>query len=268
VQISGPHGIRRIELSMSKTQLTKQVRMLSARKIHGVAVDNLILGSIPDKEFALVEPHIEMRELPVQTILSDPQSRFDTEYFLNSGLASFVVPTSDGKTVEVAVAGRGGFAGAPILFSLKKSLLRVVIQVSGTACVIKSGPLEKVLASTPVLRMKMGRYALFLGMQAAQTAACNRLHSVQPRLARWLLMTQERVGSEFAMTQDYLAQILGSARVSVSQAANALRREGAIDYSRGMVRIQDRRELEEMSCECYASIRECHDELAGRLPSA
>jgi CRP-like cAMP-binding protein len=250
-----------------KTQLT-QVRSPSARKVEGVAVRNLILGSIPDREFALVQRHIQVRELPVQTILSDPNASLDTAYFLNSGLASFVVPTTDGKTVAVAVAGRGGFTGAPILFGLKKSLLRIVIEVSGTAFAIKSAPLTEILAAAPALRMKMGRYSLFLGMQAAQTAACNRLHSVQPRLARWLLMTQDRVGSEFAMTQEYLAQTLGSARVSVSQAANSLRKEGAIAYSRGLLRILDRPGLEGISCECYATIRECHDELAGRLPVA
>src|SRR3954451_3017333 len=114
---------------MSKTQLTKQVRMPSPRKVEGVAVRNLILGSVPDREFVLLQPHIQVRELPVHTVLSDPNASLDTAYFLNSGLASFVVPTTDGKTVAVAVAGRGGFAGAPILFGLKKSLLRVVIEV-------------------------------------------------------------------------------------------------------------------------------------------
>jgi CRP-like cAMP-binding protein len=253
---------------MSKTQLTKQVRMPSPRKAEGIVVRNLILGSVPDREFALLQPHMQLRELPVHTVLSDPNASLDTAYFLNSGLASFVVPTTDGKTVAVAVAGRGGFAGAPILFGLKKSLLRIVIEVSGSAFSIKSAPLAEILPAAPVLRMKMGRYSLFLGMQAAQTAACNRLHSVQPRLARWLLMTQDRVGSEFAMTQEYLAQILGSARVSVSQAANSLRKVGAIEYSRGLLRILDRHGLEGMSCECYATIRECHDEIAGRLPIA
>jgi CRP-like cAMP-binding protein len=134
-------------------------------------------------------------------------------------------------------------------------LLRIIMQVPGDGYRIKSDDLQRLLPTAPHLFRSLGRHAFLQGMQAAQTAACNRLHNLEQRLARWLLMTQDRVGPEFAMTQEYLAQMLGTGRPSLSLTASQMQRVGAIQYTRGLMRVLDRAELEKLSCECYSVLR-------------
>ena len=133
--------------------------------------------------------------------------------------------------------------------------VRIIMQVPGDGYRIKSDDLQRLLPTAPHLFRSVGRHALLQGMQAAQTAACNRLHNLEQRLARWLLMTQDRVGPEFAMTQEYLAQMLGTGRPSLSLTASQMQRVGAIQYTRGLMRVLDRAELEKLSCECYSVLR-------------
>src|SRR5215813_4610307 len=121
--------------------------------------------------------------------------------------------------------------------------------------------LQRLLPSTPELFKKLGRHLLLQSMQTAQTAACNRLHSLQQRLARWLLMVNDRVGPEFAMTQEYLAEMLGTGRPSVSLTASQMQRVGAIQYARGLMRIVDRKVLERLSCECHSAVKAMMREL-------
>ncbi|HVO62140.1 MAG TPA: helix-turn-helix domain-containing protein [Terriglobales bacterium] len=159
------------------------------------------------------------------------------------------------------MVGKTGLVGMPLAFGVKKSNLRIAMQFAGTGHRIKADDLQRILPTTPHLQNLMCRFTLLQGMQASQTAACNRLHNLEQRLARWLLMTQDRVGSEFVITQEYLAELLGTGRPSVSLAASQTQKAGAIRYSRGLMKIVNRGSLEKMSCECYATIRRYYRDL-------
>ena len=222
---------------------------------------NAILSSLPESEIKSLSPYLEFQELPLNTVLVDPDEPLRYAYFLHTGAASFVVPTSEGRSVEVGLVGKTGLVGMPLAFGVKKSNLRIAMQFAGTGHRIKADDLQRVLPTTPHLQNIMCRFTLLQGMQAAQTAACNRLHNLEQRLARWLLMTQDRLGAEFVITQEYLAELLGTGRPSVSLAASRMQKAGAIRYSRGTMKIMNRGLLEKMSCECYAALRRFNREL-------
>jgi CRP-like cAMP-binding protein len=223
----------------------------------GGPVTNRILESIPEPEFGIIRPHLEFLPLTHHYILHEPSQQLKYVYFPNSGLISLVVAMEDGKTVEAAVVGREGASGLPSAVSLMRSPLREVVQISGEGFRVKVASLRSILNSAPVLQMILSRYAVVQGIQVAQTAACNRLHDVEQRLARWLLMAQDRVGSaSLAVTHDFLATMLGTDRPSVSLAAAILQRKRNIAYTRGAVKILNRRKLENSACECYGVIQQ------------
>lgn len=222
----------------------------------GQEIQNLTLQSIPDREFALLEPHLQHVELAHHRILHEPGGRIDFAYFLNEGLASLVILTADGRSVEVAIVGKEGMVGTPLAVGLRKGPHRAIMQISGTGLRIKFEALEEALSQAPELRLILSRYVLLQGLQVAQIAACNRLHEIEQRLARWLLMCQDRVGSDqLPVTHEFLAQMLGTGRPSVSLAAGILQRAGVIENLRGVVRILERKLLEDSACECYKAIQ-------------
>ncbi|MGC1647979.1 MAG: Crp/Fnr family transcriptional regulator [Candidatus Sulfotelmatobacter sp.] len=160
------------------------------------------------------------------------------------------------------MVGNEGFTGTPAVVGLSSGPLRAVVQVTGDGFRIKVGALQNALKSTPDLQLMLNRYAVVRSMQVAQTAACNRLHEIKQRLARWLLMTQDRVDSgALPITHDFLATMLGTDRPSVSVAAGALQKKGLIEYTRGAVKIVNRKKLEDSACECYSVIRQYDGEL-------
>jgi len=173
----------------------------------------------------------------------------------------------DGKSAEVGMVGREGFVGVPLAGGLDRSPHVALVQVAAPALRIDAGALQQVLPATPYFATLLTRYALVQSMQLAQTAACNRLHNLEQRLARWLLMSQDRVSSNvLPYTQDLLAAMLGTDRPSVSVAVGELQAKGSIQHGRGRVDIIDRNRLEESSCECYRVIQEYNElesELAG-----
>ena len=224
--------------------------------VKGRPVENGILLTIPDEEYKALRPHLEFVPLEMHQVVQDPGEKIEYGFFLNSGLASLLVVTHDARSVEVGVVGKEGFVGAPLATGLRQSLQRVMIQVAAGAFRIKSEVLESVLGSAPRLQHDLNRFVLLQGLQTAQLAACNRLHEIERRLARWLLMSHDRVGADsFPITHDLLAQMLGSGRPSVTVAAGALQRAGIIEYTRGMVKILNRKALESAACECYEAIR-------------
>ena len=224
--------------------------------VSGRAIINAMLLSIPDEEFKLLRPHLEFVELAFHQSLYEPRERIEFAFFLNQGMASLVIATSDGRSVEVGIVGKEGYLGAPLAVNLHRSPYRAVVQVPGTALRVKAEVLERTLASVPELELMLNRYAQTQGMQVAQLAACNRLHEVEQRLARWLLMTQDRVGSDvLPITHDFLAQMLGTGRPTVSVAAGVLQRGGMIEYMRGTIKILERKKLEDAACECYRVIQ-------------
>jgi CRP-like cAMP-binding protein len=220
------------------------------------ARNNQILKTIPRGEFDLIAPHLEHVELPHHEILHEAGEKIEYAYFLNEGLASLVVLTSDGRSVEVAIVGREGVVGTPLAVGLHRGPYRTIMQISGNGPRIKSEILEEKMRQAPQLRLVMNRYVLVQGLQIAQIAACNRLHEIEQRLARWLLMCHDRVDSELLpVTHEFLAQMLGTGRPSVSLAAGILQKAGTIENLRGTVRIQNRKELEAAACECYHAIQ-------------
>jgi len=223
----------------------------------GKTVRNHILETIPDAEFRVIRPHLEFLALPHHCILHEPSRNLKYVHFLNAGLISLVVAMEDGKTVEAAVVGREGAAGLPSVVALMRSPLREVVQIPGEGFRVKVAPLENILHAAPNLQMALSRYAVVQGIQVAQTAACNRLHDLERRLARWLLMAQDRVAStSLFITHDFLATMLGTDRPSVSLAAGILQKKRNIEYSRGAVKILNRRKLENSACECYGVIQQ------------
>ncbi len=228
----------------------------------GKPVANKILLSIPDEEYSKIRLHLEFVELPNHATLHEPHEHQQYAYFLNRGLASIVVATRSGREVEAGVVGLEGVVGTALGVGLLRSPLRVVQQIEGDGFKIDARDLRRVLPSTPDLFMRFSRYAVLQGMQVAQTAACNRLHDISQRLARWLLMAQDRVDTgTIRITHDYLAIMLGTDRPSVSIAAGALQQMKQIKYNRGSVEILNRKKLETSACECYREIQQLNGAL-------
>jgi CRP-like cAMP-binding protein len=220
-------------------------------------VANTLLLSMPDREFDLLRPNLEFLELPHHQILHEPGQKIDFAYFLNRGMASLVILTSDGRSVEVAIVGREGLVGTPLAVGLERGPYRAIVQIAANGFRVKANILAEVLAKSPDLRVILNRYVLIQGLQVAQIAACNRLHEIEQRLARWLLMCQDRIDSELLpVTHDFLAQMLGTGRPSVSLAAGILQRSGIIENLRGAVKILDRKQLENAACECYRAMQQ------------
>jgi CRP-like cAMP-binding protein len=228
----------------------------------GKPISNKILLSIPEGEFQHVRPHLEFLPLPDHMSLHEPNRKVEFVYFPNDGMISLVIETEDGRTVEVGVVGNEGFAGAPLAVGLRSSTVREVMQIAGEGFRISATALDDILRLTPNLQRTLSRSAILLGMQIAQTAACNRLHSIEQRLARWLLVTQDRVDAGFLpITHDFLATMLGTDRPSVSLAAASLQKRRILQYTRGSVKILNRKKLEKSACECYGAIQQFNGEL-------
>ncbi len=222
----------------------------------GNAVSNIILLSLPNAEYRMLRPHLEPVKLPQHEILHEPGEKIRFTYFLNEGMASLVALSRDGRSVEVGIVGKEGMVGMPLTMGLRREIFRAIMQMSGSGLRIPSEVFQDVLPTASTLRSELNRFGLMHGMQAAQLAACNRLHDVGPRLIRWLLMCQDRMDSQsLPLTHEFLAQMLGTGRPSVSLAAGILESAGLIENLRGTVKILNRKSLEEAACECYGVIQ-------------
>jgi CRP-like cAMP-binding protein len=223
----------------------------------GKPVRNKLLLAIPDQEFRKIRSRLQFIELPHHLTLHQPHQSVRFAHFPNAGLISLVVELKDGRTVEAGLLGNEGASGMPAVLGLSRSPLREIVQIEGDAFRVRVNTLRELLPSTPVLQATLNRYAAGLAMQVAQTAACNRLHKIEERLSRWLLIAQDRLDSGIVpITHDFLATMLGTDRPSVTVAAGMLQREGIIEYTRGFVRILNRKKLESFACECYALIKQ------------
>jgi CRP-like cAMP-binding protein len=220
-----------------------------------VALSNRILQGLPRMEFNRIFPKLELLPLPLHAVLNESAKPIEHGYFMNDGLAPILTVLDRGKVGEVGLTGAEGFVGLPLLAGLKSSAARVIVQVQGSAYCITAKEIRSLLDHCPVLARRLQRYAQEAGVQSAQIATCNRLHDANQRLARWLLMSQDRLGGDLVrLTQEFLAHMLGMRRASVNAAAGYLQKVGLIKYARGVVRIEDRRGLEAATCECYAAI--------------
>jgi len=228
----------------------------------GKPVSNKILLAIPDGEFPFLRAHLEYVDLPSHLVLHEPNESLHFVYFPNEGLLSLVVVMESGETVEVGIVGKEGIAGIPSAVGLRRNPLREVVQIAGDGFRIKVDVLQGSLRASPQLQMMISRYIVLHTLQVSQTAACNRLHTAEQRLSRWLLMTQDRVNLEvLAITHDFLATMLGTDRPTISLTAGILQKKKIIDYPRGEVKILNRKKLEGAACECYGIIQQLNGEL-------
>jgi CRP-like cAMP-binding protein len=223
----------------------------------GKAVRSKPLLAVPDEEFHAIRPHLQFADFPHHLVLHEPHRPVKFAHFPNEGLISLVVELKDGKTVEAGLVGNEGATGMPAILGLRRSPLREIVQIAGNGFRVRVGALKELLPSTPKLQATLSCYAAGLAIQVAQTAACNRLHKIEERLARWLLLAQDRLDSgKVPITHDFLATMLGTDRPSVSLAAAILQKKELLRYTRGSLHILNRKRLEEFACECYGVIRQ------------
>jgi CRP-like cAMP-binding protein len=228
----------------------------SRRDGDGNHVHNEILLALPRTEAEAFLPKLEFVRLKLHQVLHEAGDTLKSAYFCNSGMFSVLNVMPDGKSVEVGLIGQEGFSGTPLVVGFRTSHTRTVVQAEATAFRVDADALRAVLPKCPKLERHLNRYAQLLAVQVTQIAACNRLHEVNERLARWLLMTQDRVGSQsLPLTQEFLAQMLGTRRSSVTVSAGAPQKAGLIAYTRGSVTILDRVNLEQASCDCYGLLQ-------------
>jgi CRP-like cAMP-binding protein len=230
--------------------------------------ENRVLSSLSRELQVRLLPRMEKAPLSVRQILYEAQAPITHAYFPLSGAISLVITLKGGETVEIASIGNEGLAGAPLVLGAERGPLRAVCQVAGQALKMRAEHFRRSLEEHAEFFGVVRRYSQGLFDQLAQTTACNHVHSVRQRMCRWLLMTHDRVGAdEFHLTQEYLAQMLGVRRPSVTVAAGQLQKAGLIRYQRGRIRIAERAGLEAGACECYESLRRELDRLFSGAPS-
>ncbi|HEY2115769.1 MAG TPA: Crp/Fnr family transcriptional regulator [Candidatus Angelobacter sp.] len=218
---------------------------------------NRILASLPKVEIGRLAPYLSPLTFEIGKTLVEPGEEITHAYFLESGMASVVVAMADGNTVETGITGNDGVVGIPILLGTKSMPTRTFIQIAGSGYRIAARRLAEAYEKPGMLRKQINRYFQAHLAQTAQTAACNRLHDIEERLARWLLICHDRMESDtFALTHEFLGHMLGTPRTTVTLAAGQLHKAELVDYSRGKVRIRNRQGLENAACECYKTIRD------------
>jgi CRP-like cAMP-binding protein len=227
------------------------------------ASGNLLLDSLPVEERERLLRGSKREEMPARRVLFEQDDAIETVYFPLSGVVSLVTLMRDGSVIEMATIGREGVVGVPMVLGTGlMSNARGVGQVDGEGLKVGVEAFRNEVARGDRLRALMDSYLRALFTLVGQNAACNRLHTMDQRCARWLLMTHDRVGrDQFVLTQEYLAQMLGSRRATVTEAAADLQDLGAIRYHRGQITIVNRTTLKAKSCECYEVVQGAFDSL-------
>jgi len=218
-------------------------------------LDNKLLASLPRDQFDRLLPHLSAVSLQQGIVLCEAGDEVDQIYFPHDGMLSLLAVLRDGKAIETATVGREGVVGAMAGLGLYKSLVRVVVQMPLTCSRIAAPHFRTAVAASETIRNLCIRYNEVLLSQARVTAACNALHPIEARFCRWLLQSADRsAGDTVALTQEFLAEMLGVRRTSVTEVASRVQNAGVITYSRGVIKILDRPALMRMSCECYETL--------------
>jgi CRP-like cAMP-binding protein len=224
--------------------------------VNRVAVANSLLAALPRKDYQRILADLEPVTLTFGQVLYEPEDPIRHVYFPSDSLVSLLTLADGHLALEVGMVGYEGMVGAPITLGINVSPVRALVQGGGTALRMTSARFARAFRLCPSLQRALYRYVHVLMSQVTQTAACNRFHMVEARLARWLLMTRDRVRSNrFHLTQEFLAHMLGVRRVGVTRAASALQQRKLISYSRGEMNIVDEKGLEAASCKCYEIVR-------------
>jgi CRP-like cAMP-binding protein len=221
----------------------------------GLPLDNKLLASLPRGDFDRLLPHVSTVPLQQGSVVIEAGDEVDQIYFPHFGMLSLLAVLRDGKAIETATVGREGVVGAMAGLGLYKSLIRVVVQMPMACSKIPATHFRTIAATSDPLRNLSIRYNEVLLSQARVTAACNALHSIEARFCRWLLQCADRAASDTVpLTQEFLAEMLGVRRTSVTEVASKVQSAGAISYSRGIIKILDRAALMRLSCECYDTL--------------
>jgi CRP-like cAMP-binding protein len=225
---------------------------------------NLLLASLGEAELRALGPWLKVVDLLHEKVLYEAGEAVDTVYFPQAGIISLVVDLASGEMIEAAMVGRDGVVGASAVLSGTTALSHAVVQVAGVASVLAGDRLRLLAQQNAAFRATLMRHELFLLAQAQQSAACNATHTLEARMARWLLRCRDLAGDDIVLTQEFLAQMLGVRRTSVSIVANTLQKAGLIRYRRGHIRLLDVEGLRECACECYATIKARSEEFLGK----
>lgn len=222
-----------------------------------ISIGNHLLASLTAEERLRLRPSLQAVTFNIGDVLYEAGGRIDYLYFPTTCVVSWLYTTQDGSTIEIALVGRDGVVGASYLLGASAAVHRAVVPIGGSALKVPARVIQGEFARGGSLQRTMLRYTHSLITQIAQTAVCNRLHSIEQRLCRWLLLCHDRVNhSEILMTQEYIANMLGGRRESVTVAAGRLQDAGLIHYSRGHIKILNRKGLETIVCECYRSVED------------
>ena len=225
-----------------------------------VPLANSLLAALPRKECRCLIDNMEQVALTYGDVLYEPGEQIKHVYFPHDSIVSLLTLVDRHQALEVGLVGREGMVGIPLALGIKVSSVRALVQGTGTALRMKAAPFLKELRQSPALQRELHRYTYALMAQVTQTAACNRFHVIEARLARWLLMTHDRMrANPFQLTQEFLSHMLGVRRVGVTKAARTLQQKKLISYSRGNITILDRKGLEATCCSCYEIVNDMYD---------
>lgn len=223
-------------------------------------IANRLLAALPKKDYQRLLPEMERVPLIFGDILYEPGDTISHVYFPDNSIISLLSSVESQKLLEVGIVGNEGVAGVPVILGGRASLNRCLVQSAGTAMKMRTSVLQREFKRDGTMQRLLHRYLHALLTQISQSAVCNRFHTMDARLARWLLMTRDRVASdEFRLTQDFLSDMLGVRREGVSKAAGAFQKQKLIKYRRGYITILKRAGLEALACECYRIIRDESD---------
>jgi CRP-like cAMP-binding protein len=217
---------------------------------------NLFLASLPDADFEALRPHLKPVDLPQGLVLFEGGTSIRQAYFPHGGIVSLVVDLATGDTIEAAMIGRESVVGASAGLNGETSVCKAIVQIAGSATVVDSHRLRTLADASPACRTALFRHEQLVLVQAQQSAACNATHTIEARLARWLLRCRDLQGSDdLLLTQEFIAQMLSVRRTSVSVVANTLQQAGFLRYRRGHIRILNLEGLQETACECYQTVK-------------
>src|SRR4028119_46872 len=217
---------------------------------------NRLLAALPDAEYQRLVPHLERVPLPVKQVLHKRGESIEYVYFPHRAIVSLISTPEEGSKVEVGLVGNEGLVGIPAVLGDNIATTTAIVQREDSGMRMEASLLKSEFGRGGVLQSLLLRYTQALYALASQNAACNRLHNLEERLARWLLLVYDRVGSnELQLTQEFIAEMLGVRRAGVTEAANRLQQAGLIRYNRGKITIVNRQELEAASCSCYGIVK-------------
>jgi len=221
------------------------------------SLSNHLLATLPSNVLALLNLDLEPVSLPQGVVLLEPEDPIERVYFPETGMISLLVVTREGEAIETSVVGREGALGLQRGLGRRRSFTRATVQIAGRFLTIAAYKFEQASAASAPLRDMINRYTEVLWAEAQQTTACNAIHDASSRLSRWLLQCAQCIGSDhLSLTQDFLGQMLGVRRTTVTLLAQELQKKGAIKYSRGKISILDRSTLEACACECHQIMRD------------